>query len=396
MDITKIQQDVKEDLIIWRRDLHQIPEPGVDLPRTAAYVKEVLESLGVDYQDNVGLASAIVATITGTGEGNGKVVALRADMDALPIIEETGLAFASKNEAMHACGHDGHTSILLATIKALSGMKDQFGGTVKFLFQPGEEISAGAEPMVKAGCLKNPDVDFIVGLHIGHIGGDVEPGTFSFKNGPMMACLDRFKLTVRGKGAHGAYPHQSIDPIVMASYVVTALQEIISREIEPAEPGVITIGRFHAGSTYNVIPDEVEIEGTARAVTAEVRDHLARRIGEVAEGVARAFRGSVEFEYFRGAPALINDPELTGRLFESAAELFGEDRVKFMDKPVMAGEDFAVYLQEVPGCFIFLENPLKIDGIAYPHHNPKFAIDENWLDSGVGLFVKATLDLLKK
>ncbi len=396
MDISKIQNEVKDDLIKWRRDLHQIPELGNDLPKTTAYVKSVLDSLGVEYKANVGLESAIVATITGTGEGNGKVIALRGDMDALPVVEETGLDFASTNGCMHACGHDGHTSVLLATVKALNSIKDQFGGTVKFLFQPGEEISAGAEPMVKAGALKNPDVDYILGIHIGKLSDDVKSGTFSFREGPMMACLDRFTLKVKGKGAHGAYPHQSKDSVVMASYIVTALQEIISREIEPAVPGVITIGQFHAGSTYNVIPEEVFIEGTARAVDLENREMLAQRIGEVAENVAKAFRGSVEYEYFRGAPPLINDPELTARVFESAKEQFGADRVSWLKKPVMGGEDFAVYLQEVPGVFIFFQNPLEIEGTAYPHHNPKFGIDEDYLDSAVGMFVKATLDLLKK
>ena len=395
MDIKKLMDEVQEDLIKWRRDLHVIPEPGVDLPKTSAYVKSVLDSLGVEYQSNVGLESAIVATLKGTGQGSDKVIALRADMDALPVVEETGLPFASTNGAMHACGHDGHTSIMLATIKVLTSLTDQFSGTIKFLFQPGEEVSAGAEPMVKAGALKNPDVDYILGLHIGHIGGDAKPGVFSFREGPMMACLDRFTLKVKGKGAHGASPHQSKDAIVMASYIVTALQEIISREIEPAEPGVITIGKFHAGTTYNVIPGEVEIEGTARAVNEADREMLMTRIGEVAENIAKAFRGSVEYEYFRGAPPLINDTELAKKVYESAKELFGEDRVTWMKKPVMGGEDFAVYLQEIPGCFIFLENPLEIDGVAYPHHNSKFAIDESYLTSGVGLFVKGALDLLK-
>lgn len=395
MDIKELMKNVEAELINWRRDLHQIPETGVDLPKTVAYVKSVLDSLGVEYVDNVGLESAIVATMKGNQPDTGKVIALRADMDALPVLEDTGLPFASTNGCMHACGHDGHTSIMLATIKVLASLKDEFGGTIKFLFQPGEEISAGAEPMVKAGALKNPDVDQILGLHIGHIGGDVKPGTFSFRQGPMMACLDRFTLKVKGKGAHGAYPHQSKDTIVMASYIVTALQEIISREIEPAEPGVITIGMFNAGTGYNVIPGEVAIEGTARAVTEADREMLKTRIGEVAQGIAQAFRGSVEYEYFKGAPPLVNDKELAQKVYESARELFGEERVSWMSKPVMGGEDFAVYLQEVPGCFIFLENPGLIDGASYPHHNAKFDIDEAYLADGVGLFVQGALDLLK-
>lgn len=395
MDFKELQATISEDVINWRRDLHQIPETGTYLPKTAAYVKAVLDSLGVDYKDNVGLESAIVATVTGTGTGNGKVIALRGDMDGLPVVEETGLPFASTNGNMHACGHDAHTSVLLGAVKALNGMKDQFGGTVKFLFQPAEEISAGAEPMVKAGCLKNPDVDYVLGLHVGNIAAEFPSGTFVFSKGSMMACLDRFTLKVKGKGSHGAFPHASKDTIVMASYVVTALQEIISREIEPAEPGVVTIGSFHGGSTYNVIPEEVLIEGTARAVTAETRDMLEKRIGEIASHVAQAFRGTVEYEYFRGAPPLVNDAQVTESVYQSAKALFGEDRVTFQNKPVMGGEDFAVYLQEVPGAFVFLANPLAIDGVTYPHHNPKFAIDDSILDQGVAFFVQSTLDLLK-
>ena len=395
MDIKEIKSTIKEDIIKWRRDLHQIPEPGTYLPKTAAYVKNVLDSLGVEYKDNVGLESAIVATITGTGTGNGKVIALRGDMDALPVVEETGLEFASTNGAMHACGHDAHTAVLLGAVKALNSIKDEFGGTIKFLFQPAEEISGGAEPMVKAGALKNPDVDYILGMHVGNISAGYPDGSFLFRNGPMMACLDRFTLKVKGKGAHGAYPHLGKDTIVMASYVVTALQEVISREIEPAEPGVVTIGSFHAGSTYNVIPEEVLIEGTARAVTNETREMLEQRIGEIAQHVAEAFRGSVEYEYFRGAPPLINDPAVTEKASQSARELFGNDRVIFMEKPVMGGEDFAVYLEEVPGAFVFMANPMSIDGVSYPHHNPRFAINEDYLEDALAFFVKASTDLLK-
>lgn len=397
MNLEEMKSILKEDTVSWRRDLHQIPETGVDLPETAGYVKNVLDSLGVSYQDNVGLESAIVATVIGTGEGNGKVVALRGDMDALPVKEETGLEFASKNDKMHACGHDGHTSALLGAVKVLNQVKDQFGGTVKFLFQPGEEISAGAEPMVKAGALKNPDVDYIIGMHQGNLAGPHVPaGVFSFHKGSLLACLDRFTLTVKGISAHGAYPHESVDPIVIASYIVTALQEIMGREIKPTEPGVVTVGKFHGGSTYNVIPASVEIEGTARAVNQETREQLARRIGEIAEGVAKAFRGEVDFQYFYGAPPLVNDAEVTERVYESTRALFGDDRVEYLDKPSMGGEDFAVYLQEVPGTFIFYSNPLPIDGTIWAHHNSRFALDDSYIADSAAAMVNATLDLLKK
>lgn len=394
--MAEINPELINDIIKWRRDLHQIPELGNDLPKTAAYVKSVLDELGVKYTDNVGIECGIVAEIKGTGEGNGKVVALRGDMDGLPVTEETNLEFASKNGCMHACGHDAHTATLLGTVKALNEIKNQFGGTVKFLFQPGEETCTGAKPMVEAGALKNPDVDYVLGLHVGNIGNAGKPGDVLFAKGGMMACLDRFKMTVHGKGSHGAYPHNSKDTIVMAAHIVTAIQEIISREIDPVEPGVITIGQFHGGSTYNVIPPTVEIEGTLRAVNEETRSMLAKRIGEVAESVAKAYRGSVTYDYLGGAPPLVNDTEVTERVFKVAQETLGAENVAYMEKPVMGGEDFAYYLKEVPGTFMFMANPLPIDGVIYPHHNPKFAIDDTILDRGVKLFVAATLDLLKK
>lgn len=391
----KTSNEIKQEVVRWRRDLHIIPEVGVYLPKTAEYVKKVLDGLKVDYVDNVGLESAIVATIKGNKEDKGKVIALRADMDGLPVKEETNLDYASTNGNMHGCGHDAHTATLLATVKAFNELRDEFSGTVKFLFQPGEEVSGGAKPMVKAGALKNPDVDYVLGLHVGNIGDGQKLGQFIFAKGSMMACLDRFTIKVKGKGAHGAYPHASIDSLVIATNIVNALQEIISREINPTDPAVITIGKLIAGDTYNVIPDTAEIEGTLRAVNEETRQFLVKRIGEVSEGIAKTYRGSAEFTYFEGAPPLVNDNELTDRAYEVAKKVFGEDDVKYIERPVMGGEDFAYYLKEVPGTFILMANPLKIDGQIYPHHNPKFAIDDTILYRGVELFVNLGLDLLE-
>lgn len=385
-------KNVVNDVIKWRRDLHQIPEVGQDLPKTSEYVCSQLDSMGIEYEKNVGLSSAIVATLEGTKSGGGKNIALRADMDGLPIAEETNLPFASKNGAMHACGHDAHTAILLGTIKILNQMKDQFSGKVKFLFQPAEEISAGAQPMIEAGCLNG--VDAIIGLHVGNISNSGTVGTAIFSKGSMMACLDRWTLTVNGLGAHGAYPHESHDTIVMTGHIISAIQEIISRELNPVDPGVITIGIVKGGSAYNIIPGSVYMEGTARAVKQNTREYISERLGSVAKNIANAFRGDVEYEYIFGAPPLVNDEEFTEKVMESAMKAIGEDNVVLMESPVMGGEDFAYYLEKVPGTFIFLSNPLPIDGVCYPHHNSKFAIDEQYFDRAIAIFVQSAIDFL--
>ncbi|NLY73167.1 MAG: amidohydrolase [Tissierellia bacterium] len=391
--INELVKSVMEDVIKWRRHLHQIPELGNDLPETSAYVTEQLDELGVSYVKGVGIEHAIVATIEG-GKGPGRTLALRADMDGLPVVEKTGLDFASTNGKMHACGHDAHTAVLLGVVKALNSIKDQLAGKVVFLFQPGEEISAGAEPMVKAGCLDG--VDGVMGIHVGNISAEAEPGDALFSTGAMMACLDKWEMTVHGVGSHGAYPHGSRDPVVMGSHIVAALQEIISRELNPTDPGVITVGVFNGGSAYNVIPGSVYLEGTARAVNHETREFIAKRIGEVAESIAGAFRGSVDYNYTFGAPPVVNDEKFTLNVMESARKVLGEDKVKLMKAPVMGGEDFAYYLEEVPGTFVFLSTPLAIDREVFPHHNSRFALDEAYFDSGVALFLQATLDFLNQ
>ncbi|MZQ99565.1 MAG: amidohydrolase [Acidaminobacter sp.] len=386
-------QSVMADVVKWRRELHQIPEIGVDLPQTSDYVCKKLDEMGVSYKKGVGLEHAIVATMEGTKQGEGKTLALRADMDALPIAEESGLPFASKNGNMHACGHDGHTAILLGAIKVLSQMKNQFSGKLVFLFQPGEEISAGAEPMIQAGCLDG--VDGIVGIHVGDISSDCEPGKAYFKLGPMMACLDKWHMTISGKGSHGAYPHNSFDPVVMQAHIITAVQEIISRELNPVDPGVVTVGIVQGGTAYNIIPGSVYLEGTARAVNKTTREFISKRIGEIAESVAKTFRGSVDFTYIYGAPPVVNDDAFTLNIMESSKKVLGEENVKFIYNPVMGGEDYAYYLEKVPGTFIFLSNPLKIDGFNYPHHNSKFALDEQYFERGVAIFVQSAMDFLK-
>lgn len=389
VDVNNLAKNALEDVIAWRRDLHQIPEIGIDLPKTSSYIAKQLDSLGISYEVGVGLDSAIVGFIKG-GKGEGKTIALRADMDALPIKEESGLSFASINGNMHACGHDAHVAILLGAAKVLNDMKNELSGRIILLFQPAEEISQGAEPMIQAGALEG--VDAVLGIHVGSISEEAQAGMALFSKGPMMACLDRWTMKIKGRGSHGAAPHNSHDPIFMTGNIINTIQTIISREINPVDPGLISIGKITGGTSYNVIPDYVELEGTARAIKEETREYIAKRIGEIAELVAKASKGNVEYNYIFGAPPLINDEKFTVDVMESAKKVLGEENIKLMENPVMVGEDFSCYLKEVPGTFVFLSTPLEIDGVMHPHHNSKFALDEQYFNRGVALFVQSTLD----
>ncbi len=381
--------EILPEVIEWRRYLHKNPEIGFDLDNTVKYVCEQLDKMGIPYNVNVGSKSSIIAEIDGANEG--KTVAVRADMDALPIEENTGLEFESKNGCMHACGHDAHTAMLLGVAKLLNSKKDKIKGKVKLIFQPAEELGTGSKGICEAGVLK--DVDEIVGLHCGNIAGAGVAGEMYFSRGSMMATMDKFSIKVIGKGAHGAYPSLSKDPIVIGAEIVSGIQNIISREIEGTEPAIITIGKFHSGTAFNIIPGEAIIEGTSRTVTKETRDFVYRRIGEVAKGIAKAFRADAEYEFFFQPPPVVNDYDVASRLIESAKKLY-PDSVKEMTKPSMGGEDFAWYMEEVPGAFFLLQNPMEIDGKIWAHHNPKFALDEKQFEKGIAVVVQFVMDEL--
>ncbi|WFF74394.1 M20 family metallopeptidase [Proteiniclasticum sp. QWL-01] len=391
MEQSWITAEVEADMIRWRRDLHRMPELGLELPRTSAYVQDVLTSLGIEFKTLVN-GNAIVGLIHGTGEG--KVIGLRADMDGLPIPEETGLEFTSENDNMHACGHDGHTAMLLGAAKALQLNRDKFKGTVKLLFQPGEEYPGGALPMIEEGALENPKLDAVIGLHNGHIFPEIPKGMIGYKVGPMMASMDRILLTIKGKGSHGAYPHNAVDPISIAMQVGSALQTLVSRETKPVDPIVLSLCRIHGGFNQNIIPDKVEIEGTIRTLNHETRRRTARRIEELTQGIARAMRGDAEVVYDFKYPPLINDEAFTNFFKETAKKVVGEDRLLEMKEPVMGGEDMAYFLEKVPGTFFFLNNPGAIDGEVYPHHNSRFDLDESFFKDGAALLVQTVRDYL--
>ena len=384
---------IEKDIINWRRKLHQIPEVGLNLPKTSRFIMDELDNMNIEYHTLVN-GNAIVGLIKGKEEG--KTIGLRADTDALPVKEETGLEFASDNGCMHACGHDGHTAVLLGVAKILNENKDKFKGNVKLLFQPGEEYPGGAKPMIEEGALENPKVDAVMGLHLGNLGKGIPKGKIGVSYGAMMAAVDVMYIKINGKGSHGAYPHQAIDPIVTASEIVLALQTIISREIDPVEPAVVSVTRIDGGFNHNIIPDSVEIQGTIRTVNEDTRQRISRRIDEIVKGITMAHGANYEIDYEFCYPALINSEEFTKGFVESAKKIIPEDDIVEMKVPVMGAEDMSFFLQRVPGTFFYLSNPGEIDGQFYPHHNPKFDIDEEDIWKGAALIIQSTIDWLNE
>ena len=386
-------KDIQAELVNMRRDLHKIPELGLDLPLTQKYVIAKLNEYGIEYSLNEG-DSGIIAYVN---KGKpGKVIALRADMDALPITEANGVDYKSTHEGkMHACGHDAHTSMLLGAAKILNENKDSLNGEVRFIFQTAEEISKGAPVMLKNNALKG--VNAVFGTHIGTILDRTIPaGTFIVCPGAVMASFDRFVITVKGKGCHGSTPEKGVDPINIAAHVVLGLEGIIAREFNANDAVVITIGHIQGGAQYNIIPDEVIIEGTTRAFTEENRQKMARRIEEVAKFSAEAFGGTAELFMDWGAAPVVNDPEMAEFAGKCAIEVLGEEHVITRVKaPNMGGEDFAFYLGEVPGAFMFLSSSNPDKKTDYPHHNPHFNIDEDVLWEGSAIFVKIASEFLK-
>lgn len=392
MDYIKLAK-ANEDLCIeMRRELHKIPELELELPKTVAYVKSKLDDFGIEYKEYVN-GNGLSALIEGSEAG--KCLAIRADMDALPVAEETGLEFASTHPGkMHACGHDSHTAIALTAAKILNENKDKLKGSVKFIFQPGEEIPGGAKPMIDEGVLENPKVDFIIGMHGGHL-AEIPRGSIAFKENEMMAAMDKFTIEVNGKGGHGASPHLAIDPIVISGEILMGLQKIISREIAPVDSALVSVCKINGGFTQNIIPDKVEMMGTARSLSEDVRDIVEKRVIEISEGIAKTYGGSADVNYERFYPVLNNDPEFTGQVKSIVSDILPED-VFDLRKPVMGGEDMAFYQQEVPGCFMFLSNLGEhSDGVCYPNHNSKFNLDESLFYKGVATFIASAFEILK-
>ncbi len=380
------------DMVAMRRDLHEHPELAFEEVRTAGIVAGRLRALGLDVRTGVA-KTGVVGTLTGGRAGaNAKTLAIRADMDALPIHELNEIDYRSTIDGkMHACGHDGHTSILLAVADILSKRRDELNGNVKFVFQPAEEVIGGAEPMVKEGALEG--VDNIIGLHLF---SNYPLGRVGVRSGPTFASADKLVLKVRGKGGHAAMPEGAIDPIVVASYIVTALQTLISRETSPFSPAVITIGRIEAGNAFNIIPELAELHGTMRAYSVEHREKLLRRIRELCQGVASALGASCEVEISDGCPPCVNDPAMTEVVHQAAQATVGTDCVDSGEEVLTTGsDDMGYFLQTVPGCYFIVgaHNPAK--GAKYPHHHPRFNVDEDAMPIAAEVLVRAALEYLK-
>jgi amidohydrolase len=370
-------------LVQIRRTLHANPELAFEEHETSALVQSVLKELDIEMRTNVAQTGVVGVLRGGKAAEGSRCVALRGDMDALPIHEETGLEFASRNDGkMHACGHDSHTTMALGAAMILAGLRDELPGTVKFLLQPSEEkLPGGASVMIADGALDNPKVDAVFGQHVAPM---VPAGAVGFYPGTMMASADEIYITIRGKGGHAAMPNLSIDPIVAASQLVVALQTIISRTLDPFRPGVLTIGKIAGGSATNIIPDEVKLEGTLRAMDEEWRRFAHQRLEDTIKGICLANGCEYELDIRLGYPALKNDPWATRFAQEAAREMLGPNAV-FDAPPMMGAEDFAYYLEKIPGTFWWIGAGTAEQGCMGGLHNPKFTIDETILPIGSAL-----------
>ena len=393
MEISEIASQSKEIhqwIVEKRRTIHRHPELMYEEFETSKLVQNTLKELEIPYKKDIAI-TGVVGTI---GNGNGPCIALRADMDALPIHEETDIDFKSEIDGkMHACGHDCHTAMLLGAARVLKENEHKINGTIKLIFQPAEEGGAGGKMMREQGVLLEPKVQQIFALHVA---GTIPVGTLASKEGTLLAATSSIKILVKGKGGHAAAPHHTNDPVVTGSKIVVELQTLVSRELNPLEPGVISITMANAGSAFNVIPSTMELQGTIRSLTIEGVSNLQTRVKEVAQSIALANRCEAEVSFpGNDYPPTINDAGCWQLGKSAAKEILGEENLIEMPDPIMGGEDFAYYTEEVPGCFSFLGvgNP-DIDAV-YDVHHPMFKVDEKALSLGTAIHVNTALKALK-
>lgn len=383
LDFKAQAEAMRDEIIARRRDLHMHPELAFEEIRTAGIVARELTDLGMEVQTGIG-KTGVIGILEGAHEG--PTILVRADMDALPIVEENEIDFASTTPGkMHACGHDGHTSIALAVAKMLAPHRDQMAGRVKFVFQPAEEIGQGARAMVDDGALETPRPDYTVGLHLWN---SMPVGKLGIADGPVMAGAAIFTVKIRGKGSHAASPHQGIDPVVCAAQMVSAFQTIPSRNVDPLETVVLSVTTIHAGEAYNVIPQTAELRGTVRYFSPAVRDLVFERMREIAEHVSAAMRCTVEFHSEPMTIPVINNPEVGAKLRRLFEPIVGEDSMDLSAR-TMGAEDVSAFMDDVPGMYFFLGAQDQTADAYYGHHHPRFTIDEDALPLGAALLSTA-------
>ncbi|SFS61221.1 amidohydrolase [Paenibacillus sp. BC26] len=379
-------QTVYPNMVQWRRYMHQHPELSFHEKETSRWIEQQLAEIGCEVKTRVGGGYGLVASIY--GDKPGPVVALRTDIDALPIQDEKQTAYISKVPGvMHACGHDAHTATMLAIARFYSENKEHFAGERRLIFQPAEEVSpGGAMGMIAGGALDG--VDAIYGVHLWT---PLPYGLAATKPGPFMAAPDEIYIDITGKGGHGGLPHETVDAVLVASAIVQAIQSIVSRNVNPLDPAVVSIGSIHAGSTANVIAERCRMTGTVRTFTDEVRSFIQGRLRTIVTQTAAIYGATAELEYRDGYPPVVNDPEEAARFFKVAPEVFGNEGVQ--ESPlIMAGEDFTYYLREVPGCFMFVGAGNEDCGATYPHHHPKFDLDERAMLKAAKLMIAMAED----
>ena len=381
-------QELFEYTQTMRRDFHRHPEMGFKEVRTAGIVAQELESLGLEVTTGVA-KTGVVALLKGSRQG--PVILLRFDMDALPIVEDTGAEYASQTQGvMHACGHDGHTAVGLTVARILQTHKDELAGTVKFIFQPAEEGLGGAEAMLSEGILENPRPDYSMAIHL----WNEEPlGWLGITPGPFMAAGDVFNVRITGKGGHGAAPHQSQDPVYAAAQIITAVQSIVSRNVSPLDTAVVSVTSVHGGSAFNIIPPQVELQGTIRTFEPEVRSLVLKRFREVITGVAKSLRCEAKVELSDLTPAVVNHPAITARVQAIAAELFPGDTIATRAM-TMGSEDMAFIMNKVPGCFVLVGSANSEKGLDARHHHPRFDFDEAAMAKATALMASVVTNML--
>jgi amidohydrolase len=388
MTAVAISPELFADTVAIRRDLHAHPELAFEETRTAGIVAERLRALGLDVHTGIG-GTGVVGVLAGAQPG--PTIMLRADMDALPMPEENDVPYASRNAGVtHACGHDAHVAMLLGAAAILRERASEVHGRIAFVFQPAEEGGGGARAMLDDGLIARFAIERAYGLHVVNTAGNelAPSGVFGLRAGPVMAAVDSFDLVVEGMGGHGAMPHRSVDPVVVASDVVGALQRVVSREIDPVEPAVLTIGAINGGTTYNVIPPRVALKGTVRTFTDATRDTMEARVRRIAEHTCAAANATCSLQWHPSYPVTVNDPAEAAFVTAALAAEFGADRVQEI-APVMGSEDFSYFAQVVPACFYFLGAGDAAH--RFPNHHPAFDIDENAMSAGIAAHVAVAL-----